>query len=182
MNHAKDKDGRKPAKMNHVMPTSGWSKAGTPPGNKALHYSDLRYLGTQRDIRQPKREVLVQLGGNMERYLWTINGKKFSLSNPVHLKYGERVRLKFVNNTMMAHPMHLHGMFLQLENGQSAGKLPNKHTVVIEPGQSLSALLTADEAGEWAFHCHLLYHALAGMFTKVVVSRPSANAQSIPIP
>jgi len=150
---------------------SGWKKAGTPPGQKMLDYSDLRYAGVQKDTRQPERTIDVRLGGNMERYIWTINGKKFSEAEPIQLKYGERVRLSFTNETMMAHPMHLHGMFVQLENGQPAEKLPNKHTVIIEPGKSYSVLVTADAAGEWAFHCHLLYHMMSGMMTKVVVAK-----------
>lgn len=150
---------------------SGWAQAGTPKGHKALSYADLRYLGEQKDIRQPERTLEVRLGGNMERYIWTMNGKKYSESGPMHLRYGERVRITFINDTMMAHPMHLHGMFVQLENGQPSGKLPNKHTVIVPPGQSYSVLLTADEAGEWAFHCHLLYHMMAGMMTKVVVAK-----------
>ena len=151
---------------------SGWKKAGTPPGQKMLDYADLRYAGIQKDTRQPERTIDVRLGGNMERYIWTINGKKFSdHPEPTRLKYGERVRLNFTNETMMAHPMHLHGMFVQLENGQPAEKLPNKHTVIIEPGKSYSVLVTADEIGEWAFHCHLLYHMAAGMMTTVVVAK-----------
>ncbi|MGE3713416.1 MAG: copper resistance system multicopper oxidase [Alphaproteobacteria bacterium] len=150
---------------------SGWKKAGTPAGDKALSYADLRYLGTQKDLREPQRTIEIRLGGNMERYIWTMNGKKYSESGPMNLQYGERVRLTFTNDTMMAHPMHLHGMFVQLENGQAAGKMPNKHTVIVPPGQSYSVLLTADEAGEWAFHCHLLYHMMAGMMTKVVVAK-----------
>lgn len=157
--------------MKQMAEASGWANAGTPAGSRALGYADLRFLGTQKDTRQPQREILVRLGGNMTRYIWTINGKKFEDSGPINLNYGERIRLKFVNDTMMAHPMHLHGMFVQLENGQPAGKLPNKHTIIIPPGQSYSALLTADEPGEWAFHCHLLYHMMAGMMNKVVVAR-----------
>ena len=163
---------------------SGWKKAGTPPGQRMLDYSDLRYSGIQKDTRQPERTIDVRLGGNMERYIWTINGKKFSEAEPIRLKYGERVRLSFTNETMMAHPMHLHGMFVQLENGQPAEKLPNKHTVIIEPGKSYSVLVTADAVGEWAFHCHLLYHMMSGMMTKVVVAKldagdmPPAQSQS----
>lgn len=153
---------------------SGWAKVGTPEGDKALSYADLRYAGVQKDQRQPERTIDVRLGGNMERYIWTINEKKFSEAEPIRLKYGERVRLKFTNETMMAHPMHLHGMFVQLENGQPAAKLPNKHTVIVPPGGSYSVLLTADEAGEWAFHCHLLYHMLSGMMRKVVVAKLDA--------
>lgn len=155
---------------------SGWAKAGTPAGNTMLDYADLRYAGIQKDTRAPERTIDVHLGGNMERYIWTINGKKYSEQpEPIRLKYGERVRLNFINETMMAHPMHLHGMFVQLENGQPAEKLPNKHTVIVPPGQSYSVLLTADEAGEWAFHCHLLYHMMSGMMTKVVVAKLDAS-------
>ncbi len=160
---------------------SGWAQAGTPPGDKALSYADLRYYGIQEDTRQPEREILVRLGGNMERFIWTINGKKFEDSGPINLKYGERVRLKFVNDTMMAHPMHLHGMFVQLENGQPAEKLPNKHTVIVPPGQSYSVLLTADQPGEWAFHCHLLFHMSAGMMNKVVVAKLNPNDMPPPV-
>ena len=172
MGHAMPSD----ESMNKMAEESGWAKAGTPPGDKALSYADLRYYGTQKDTRQPEREILVRLGGNMERYIWTINGNKYADSGPVNLEYGERVRLKFINDTMMAHPMHLHGMFVQLENGQPAEKLPNKHTVIVPPGQSYSVLLTADEPGEWAFHCHLLYHMMAGMMNKVVVAKLDPSA------
>lgn len=177
MDHA-DMGHEMPSKesMDEISMESGWAKAGTPPGDKALSYADLRYLGIQKDTRQPEREILVRLGGNMERYIWTINGKKYADSGPINLNYGERVRLKFVNDTMMAHPMHLHGMFVQLENGQPAEKLPNKHTVIVPPGQSYSVLLTADEAGEWAFHCHLLYHMMAGMMNKVIVAKLDPSA------
>lgn len=157
---------------------SGWIEAGTPAGDKALSYADLRYAGIQKDTREPGRTIEVHLGGNMERYIWTINDKKFSEAEPIRLKYGERVRLNFTNDTMMAHPMHLHGMFVQLENGQPAEKLPNKHVVVVPPGQSYSVLLTADEAGEWAMHCHLLYHMMSGMMTKVVVA--TLDAEDVP--
>ena len=152
-------------------PGSGWANADTPKGHKALAYKDLRYYGIQKDQRLPGREIIVRLGGNMERYIWTLNGKKYEDAEPIQLEYGERVRLTFINDTMMAHPMHLHGMFVQLENGQPISKLPNKHTVNVAPGDSYSALLTADEAGEWAFHCHLLYHMMSGMMNKVVVAK-----------
>ena len=152
-------------------PGSGWADADTPKGHKALSYKDLRYYGIQKDQRLPGREIIVRLGGNMERYIWTLNGKKYEDAGPIQLEYGERVRITFINDTMMAHPMHLHGMFVQLENGQPISKLPNKHTVNVAPGDTYSALLTADEAGEWAFHCHLLYHMMAGMFNKVIVAK-----------
>jgi FtsP/CotA-like multicopper oxidase with cupredoxin domain len=157
--------------MSHMSMESGWAETGIPAGKKLLDYSDLRYLGIQKDTRAPEREITVTLGGNMERYIWMMNGKTYDGSAPIRLKYGERVRLTFVNETMMAHPMHLHGMFVQLENGQPAEKLPNKHTVIVPPGQSYSVLLTADEPGQWAFHCHLLYHMLSGMMNEVVVAK-----------
>jgi len=175
--------------MNHEMqaqsentnkkdePVYGWANASTPAGMKALQYSDLQSLTPQPDTRAPERELVIRLGGNMERYIWTINGKKFSEAAPLQVKYGERIRLKFVNDSMMAHPMHLHGMFMQLENGQQAENLPNKHTVIVPPGKTVTALLTADALGEWAIHCHLLYHMSAGMMNKLIVAQVNDGAQ-----
>src|SRR5690554_6157412 len=149
----------------------GWANASTPEGNKALQYSDLQSLDPQKDTRVAEREIEIRLGGNMERYIWTINGKKFNEADPLVVKYGERIRLKFVNDSMMAHPMHLHGMFMQLENGQDPSNMPNKHTVIVPPGKTITTLLTADELGEWAIHCHLLYHMSAGMMNKLIVAQ-----------
>jgi CopA family copper-resistance protein len=149
----------------------GWANASTPAGLKALQYSDLQSLTPQKDTRAPEREIEIRLGGNMERYIWTINGKKFNETEPFKVKYGERIRLKFVNDSMMAHPMHLHGMFMQLENGQDPSNMPNKHTVIVPPGKTITTLLTADELGEWAIHCHLLYHMSAGMMNKLIVAQ-----------
>lgn len=157
-------------------PVYGWANASTPVGMKALQYSDLQSLTPQPDTRAPERELVIRLGGNMERYIWTINGKKFSEAAPLQVKYGERIRLKFVNDSMMAHPMHLHGMFMQLENGQQAENLPNKHTVIVPPGKTVTALLTADALGEWAIHCHLLYHMSAGMMNKLIVAQVNDGA------
>ncbi|MDH2625454.1 copper resistance system multicopper oxidase [Acinetobacter baumannii] len=175
--------------MNHEMPAQsenkpkkdepvyGWANASTPAGMKALQYSDLQSLTPQPDTRAPERELVIRLGGNMERYIWTINGKKFSDTIPLQVKYGERIRLKFVNDSMMAHPMHLHGMFMQLENGQQAENLPNKHTIIVPPGKTVTALLTADALGEWAIHCHLLYHMSAGMMNKLIVAQVNDGQQ-----
>ncbi|MDC4651025.1 copper resistance system multicopper oxidase [Acinetobacter baumannii] len=175
--------------MNHEMPAQsenkpkkdepvyGWANASTPAGMKALQYSDLQSLTPQPDTRVPERELVIRLGGNMERYIWTINGKKFSDTIPLQVKYGERIRLKFVNDSMMAHPMHLHGMFMQLENGQQAENLPNKHTIIVPPGKTVTALLTADALGEWAIHCHLLYHMSAGMMNKLIVAQVNDGQQ-----
>ncbi|KCX68784.1 copper-resistance, CopA family protein, partial [Acinetobacter baumannii 45075_10] len=148
----------------------GWANASTPVGQRALKYSDLQSLNPQQDTRAPEREIEIRLGGNMERYIWTINGKKFNQTEPFKVKYGERIRLKFINDSMMAHPMHLHGMFMQLENGQDPSNMPNKHTVIVPPGKTVTTLLTADELGEWAIHCHLLYHMSAGMMNKLIVA------------
>lgn len=148
----------------------GWANASTPAGDKALQYSDLKSLTPQPDTREASSELVIRLGGTMERYIWTINGKKFSDAEPLKVKYGERIRIKFINDSMMAHPMHLHGMFMQLENGQAAVDMPNKHTIVVPPAKTVTALLTADELGEWAIHCHLLYHMGAGMMNKLIVA------------
>lgn len=167
----------------------GWANAATPAGHKALSYADLKSLQPQPESysRPAERELVIRLGGTMERYIWTIDGKKFSDPDfkPLTVRYGERIRLKFVNDSMMAHPMHLHGMFMQLENGQAPQDMPNKHTVIVPPGKTVTALLTADELGEWAIHCHLLYHMSAGMMSKLIVANvdeskavPAAPVQS----
>lgn len=148
----------------------GWADAGTPPGARALKYADLRSLTPNADTREPEREIVVRLGGSMTRYIWTLNGQNAEHTSPIALRYNERVKLTFINESMMSHPMHLHGMFVELVNGQPADRLPKKHTVNVEPGKSYSVLLTADEPGEWAFHCHLLYHMASGMMTKVTVA------------
>ncbi len=153
----------------------GWVNASTPIGHKALQYADLKSLTPQPDTRPAERELVIRLGGNMERYIWTINGKKFNETEPFKVKYGERIRLKFVNDSMMAHPMHLHGMFMQLENGQDPSNMPNKHTIIVPPGKTVTTLLTADELGEWAIHCHLLYHMAAGMMNKLIVANVDSN-------
>lgn len=165
----------KPTVDDQEQPVYGWANASTPAGHKALQYSDLKSLTPQKDIRPAERELEVRLGGTMERYIWTINGKKFTEVEPLQVKYGERIRLKFINDSMMAHPMHLHGMFMQLENGQSSSQLPNKHTLIVPPGKTVTALLTADELGEWAIHCHLLYHMSSGMMSKLIVAHVDNN-------
>ena len=144
---------------------------GAPPGASVLSYADLRALEPNQDLRAPERTVIVRLGGTMERYIWTINGQKFDEAEPIELRYGERVRLTFINETMMNHPMHLHGMFVELDNGQPVDKQPRKHVVNVGPGRTYSVDLTANEPGEWAFHCHLMYHMSSGMMRKVVVAR-----------
>ncbi len=137
-------------------------------GRRVLTYSDLRNLYSTPDPRDPTREIQLHLTGNMARYMWSINGIKYSDAEPLRFKYGERLRITFVNDTMMNHPMHLHGMWSDLETGDGK-RIPRKHTIIVQPGAKISYLVTADARGEWAYHCHLLYHMLA-MFRKVVVS------------
>ncbi|BCU63868.1 hypothetical protein F941_02536 [Acinetobacter bouvetii DSM 14964 = CIP 107468] len=172
MNHDEmpDTDHSQHMPQKNDQPVYGWANASTPEGDKALQYSDLKSLHPQADTRAAASELVIRLGGTMERYIWTINGKKFSDAEPLKVKYGERIRIKFINDSMMAHPMHLHGMFMQLENGQPVADMPNKHTVIVPPGKTVTALLTADELGEWAIHCHLLYHMSAGMMNKLIVA------------
>lgn len=137
---------------------------------RVLVYTDLRRTTPTEDTRQFSREIELHLTGNMERYVWSIDGKKYSeAKEPIRFSYGERLRLTFVNDTMMEHPMHLHGMWMELENGQE-GFLPRKHTIVVKPAEKLSVLITADAPGKWAFHCHLLLHMEMGMFRVVEVS------------
>ena len=137
-------------------------------GRHVLTYADLKNLNPTPDPREPTREIDLHLTGNMSRYMWSINGVKYSEADPIQLEYGERVRINFVNDTMMNHPMHLHGMWSDLETGDN-NYLPRKHTIIVQPGAKISYRVTADAKGKWAFHCHLIYHML-GMFREVHVS------------
>ncbi len=137
-------------------------------GRRVLTYADLRRLGGTDDPREPDREIELHLTGNMERYMWSMNGIKFADAEPLRWKLGERLRITFVNDTMMNHPMHLHGMWSDLESGDN-DFLPRKHTVIVQPGARISYRVTVDAPGGWAYHCHLLYHML-GMFREVQVS------------
>jgi len=145
--------------------------------HRVLVYTDLRSLEPFYDTRAPMREIELHLTSNMERYMWSFDGKKFNeVTGPIPFKFGERLRLTMINNTMMDHPIHLHGMWMELENG-AGGRLPRKHTINIKPGEKLSALITANARGDWAFHCHLLYHMKAGMFRVVSVMDQIAAAR-----
>jgi len=137
-------------------------------GRKVLTYADLFNLNTTPDPREPQREIQLHLTGNMSRYMWSVDGVKFADAEPLQFKYGERLRITLVNDTMMNHPIHLHGMWSDLETGDGR-YIPRKHTVVVQPGAKISYLVTADAKGGWAYHCHLLYHML-GMFRTVIVS------------
>jgi CopA family copper-resistance protein len=156
-----------------AQPGSRYDQAGIgidPNERRILLYSDLKSFTPWPDRRGPEREMEIHLTGNMERYMWSFDGKKFSeVTGPIHFRKDERLRLILVNDTMMEHPIHLHGMWMELENGQGE-LIPRKHTLNVKPGERVSALITADAEGSWAFHCHLLYHMDAGMFRVVKVS------------
>lgn len=138
-------------------------------GHKVLTYRDLMALTPNTDKRRPTRTVEVHLTGNMERFMWSFDGRRFS-ENPEPLRFerNERVRVRLINDTMMAHPIHIHGHFFELVNGHT-GYHPHKHTVNVLPGGTVDFDLTADAPGDWAFHCHLLYHMHAGMMRTVTV-------------
>jgi FtsP/CotA-like multicopper oxidase with cupredoxin domain len=154
-----------------MMPTERLDEAGEgiPPGRRVLSYADLKARKPGVDPRPPTREITLHLTGNMERFMWGFDGKKFSQSEPIMLQRGERVRFTLINDTMMEHPIHLHGLWSELDNGQGAYR-PYKHTINVKPGEKLSYLVTADEPGRWAYHCHLLYHMEMGMFREVRVA------------
>ncbi|NET30137.1 copper resistance system multicopper oxidase [Okeania sp. SIO1I7] len=139
-------------------------------GTRVLLYTDLRSLKPREDQRKAEREIELHLTGNMERYMWSFDGKKYSeAKEPIQFYNGERLRLTFVNDTMMEHPIHLHGMWMELDNGAGAYK-PRKHTVLVKPAERMSVDVTVDAPGNWAFHCHLLYHMKVGMFRVVSVT------------
>ncbi|MAT66287.1 MAG: copper resistance protein CopA [Gammaproteobacteria bacterium] len=143
-------------------------------GHRVLTYAQLRNVLPMQDTREPTHTVELHLTGNMERYMWSFDGKEFhEVSGPIDFPYGERVRLIMVNDTMMEHPIHLHGMFMELENGQG-DRLPFKDTIALKPSERVSLLITAVEPGRWAFHCHLLYHMEMGMFRVVRIRNGEA--------
>jgi len=158
------------AKGSGVVPTAA-------NGGKFLSYADLKAQDPLYEDREPTREIELRLTGNMERYTWSINGVKYEDADPIRLKYGERVRFKFVNETMMTHPMHLHGMWSILDVGAGQWN-PIKHTVSVNPGTTVYMETEVDEPGQWAFHCHLSYHAAAGMFRKVIVEGGPESTQA----
>jgi FtsP/CotA-like multicopper oxidase with cupredoxin domain len=146
-------------------------------GSRVLVYTDLKSVTPYPDRREPAREVELHITGNMERYMWSFDGKKYSEAmTPIPFRLGERLRLVLVNDTMMEHPIHLHGMWMELENG--AGEYqPRKHTVSVKPAERLTLAITPVEPGQWAMHCHLLLHMELGMFRVVeVVSGPEVKS------
>ncbi|MBN8728744.1 MAG: copper resistance system multicopper oxidase [Xanthomonadales bacterium] len=137
-------------------------------GRRVLSYADLHSV-TAPISPQVEREIELHLTGSMERYVWSFSGRKFSEAEPLRFRLGEHVRITLVNDTMMNHPIHLHGMWSELEAPDGSFQV-RKHTVVVQPAQKLSYRVSADAPGRWAYHCHLLYHMEAGMFREVVVA------------
>ena len=138
-------------------------------GRRVLTLADLHTVGGPLDPRGAEREVELHLTGNMERYTWSFDGLEFGQSTPVHFRHGERVRVILHNDTMMTHPMHMHGMWSELETPE--GKFQaRRHTIPVQPAQRISFLVNADALGRWAWHCHLLFHMDAGMFREVLVA------------
>ena len=142
--------------------------------HRVLNYRMLSALEPNADTREPSRLLELHLTGNMERYMWSFDGRMYNAVSdvPIRFAWKERVRVKLVNNTMMAHPIHLHGMFFELVNGQPPAHQPRKNIVTVQPGASATFDVTANEPGDWAFHCHLLYHMHGGMMQIVTVMGP----------
>jgi len=144
-------------------------------GRRVLTYADLHTIGGPIDAREPGREIELHLTGHMERFIWSFNGEKFSQAQPLRFSHGERLRITLVNDSMMTHPIHLHGMWSELEAPDGSFQV-RKHTVNVNPAQRISYAVTADALGRWAYHCHLLYHMEAGMFREVEVKHGGAPA------
>ena len=138
-------------------------------GRKVLTYADLHSLPGIMHMEDAEHEIELHLTGNMERYTWSLDGLEFGKSTPVHFPYGKRLRVILVNDTMMSHPMHLHGLWAELERPEG-GVQVRKHTLIVQPVQRITFLVSADAPGRWAWHCHLLFHMDAGMFREVVVA------------
>ncbi len=161
-----------------MTPVSKLDEPGTGLENTAhrvLAYIDLQNLEPRSDPRQPDREIEMHLTGNMERYMWSIDGKKYSEAAPIRCRLGERLRITLVNDTMMNHPFHLHGMWMELVNGGGSFHT-RKHTINVKPAEKLSFDMTAAAPGDWAFHCHLLFHMHLGMFRVISVIPPENDS------
>lgn len=138
-------------------------------GRRVLTYADLKSVAPVLDNRPPSREIELHLTGNMERFIWSLDGLKLNEAKPLHFPKGERIRITLHNDSTMIHPMHLHGMWSDLQSPDGQFQV-RKHTISVQPAQSVSMLVTVDAEGRWAFHCHLLYHMAAGMFREVVIA------------
>jgi CopA family copper-resistance protein len=169
--HPSSEQGNPLVDMQTMMPTARLDDPGIglrENGRRVLTYADLRSVFDDPDGREPGRTIELHLTGHMDRFVWSFNGLKFSHAAPIELVYGERLRIVLVNDTMMAHPIHLHGMWSDLENDQGQFHV-RKHTIDMPPGTRRAYRVRADALGRWAYHCHLLYHMEAGMFREVRV-------------
>jgi CopA family copper-resistance protein len=169
--HPSTEDGNPLVDMQTMTPTSRLNDPGIglrDNGRRVLTYADLKSVFDDPDGREPGRTIELHLTGHMGRFAWSFNGVKFSDAEPLRLTYGERLRIVLVNDTMMTHPIHLHGMWSDIEDDQGKFHV-RKHTVDMPPGTKRSYRVTADALGRWAYHCHLLFHMEAGMFREVRV-------------
>ena len=140
-------------------------------GTRVLVYTDLRRHNPPATVKAPDRQLEIHLTGNMERYMWSFNGKKYSEDKTLTFYQGERLRLIFINDTIMEQPIHLHGMWMEPDVGAGVAN-PRKHTIIVKLAERLPVDVTVDAPGQWAFHCHLLYHMGMGMFRVVKVIDP----------
>ncbi len=169
--HPASETGNPLVDMQTMMPKANLADPGLglrDNGRRVLTYADLDSTFADPDGREPGREIELHLTGHMERFAWSFNGIRFSDAEPLRLKYGERLRITLVNDTMMAHPIHLHGLWSDLEDEHGRFKV-RKHTIDMPPGSRRSYRVSADALGRWAYHCHLLYHMETGMFREVRV-------------
>ena len=167
--HPASEDGNPLIDMQTMTPEPKLSDPGIglrDNGRKVLAYGDLRSLFQDPDGREPGREIELHLTGHMEKFAWSFNGQKFMDAEPLRLNYGERMRIVLVNDTMMTHPIHLHGVWSDVED-ENGEFMVRKHTVDMPPGTKRSYRVRADALGRWAYHCHLLYHMEAGMMREV---------------
>jgi len=176
MAHPSDRDNNPGVDMRVSMPDARLDDPGVglrENGRRVLTYADLHTVGGALDERPAEREIELHLTGHMQRYMWSFDGQKFSAAAPLQFVQGERLRIVLVNDSMMTHPIHLHGMWSEIDSSTGAFQV-RKHTFVVRPAQKLSVRVTASAAGLWAFHCHLLYHMEAGMFRQVTVAAADA--------
>lgn len=162
----------------HVPPVDA------PAGAKVLSYTDLRRLDRSYALKPPDRTIDIRLTGNMEKFIWSFDDRKYSEQPVIDFTQGETVRLVFKNETMMNHPIHLHGLWMDLENGAGDAR-PRKHVVIVPPGRTVSVTVQMAEVGRWPFHCHFLFHMMTGMFREFVVhprgSAPPAGSSPAPV-
>ncbi|MGE3392541.1 MAG: copper resistance system multicopper oxidase, partial [Gammaproteobacteria bacterium] len=176
--HPASEDGNPLIDMQTMTPSPRLADAGIGlrgNGRRVLTYADLRSAFEDPDGREPARTIELHLTGHMERFAWSFDGLKFADAGPLELTYGERVRIVLVNDTMMSHPIHLHGLWSDLED-EEGRFLVRKHTIDMPPGTRRSYRVTADALGHWAYHCHILYHMETGMFRVVRVTEPGRGA------